>query len=238
MKDFHYSELSEEAKGVAVEMVHESEIDGRHVDYEYLQEYMIERAHDYGFSVGYVNWSPYPFTIDELDGFKIDDIKKVLGKKLYHLYRYVNELTEIEPDWDVKRPKKTKFDNVNYIECDVDVLIPLLERYHVKYPLPHYNTNRLRYELMSEEELYDDHSGRMEDDTIHLVNQLCENHLSPRLADAFSSFLSFCERTVREEVEFRDSSKWARDELECEISWISEKYRFDEHGNIVQKEVV
>lgn len=237
MKTYRYDELTEQAKEAAVEHVFkkEGEMEWDECHYESFQEVFKYHAETFGFSVEHVYWSTYPVSIENLDGFKVEDFNLALGKKLNHLYDYLREINEIEPEVDCWNPKKSNFVLSYVSEKDPAILTPIFERYKGKYNLPCFNQNQLRYLMLNEEDLYDTYNAEFESDADRLVEQMCETLLDPALVRSFTAFIDKCKETLEKELDYSASSVWVEENLENE-SYLYDEYVFTEEGLITEEE--
>jgi hypothetical protein len=232
---YQYHELSEEAKKKAVSEVWKDSEDlvEWSIVYEDLHTHVREICTMHGFKAEDVRIDEHFRGLDVETTIEIADGRKVFGKKMNHLYGYVQELSDGYIDIDIHAWREEASVAFDYGNVYPDDLLEINERHHRRIDLKYYPKYSFYGMVATEDEVYDRYRGEIEADFEAVGDYFCmmlQEKLNKKLTELFKETTD----VIRATEEYYEGDGHIRDSLESEGSWIEESHRFKQDGTLVK----
>lgn len=237
---YTYHDLSDEAKKYAVSEVWEKEVDK--IDWDRvradLKEDVGELANQLGFQINEIHWEYHGRAFLTDTCVQIKDYEKLLGKRLYKLYEYLEDITDdyMTEEINFHRGKIYQYEFDFSSNLGTEYMLDVIDNnLHLKPKSYHiYDFYR---QIASETELFDKYGWLIEKD-FKQIGDILAKKIEDRLAPIVESFQERIEDTITNTLDYSESEECIQDQLEDGNFYLAEKYMFLLDGTPVEEDQI
>ena len=201
--------------------------------YDNLAEYLSEKCTERGFDLRELRLDDYGSSLSRETDLRIDNWEKIIGKRLDHLYKYLEELSDgylyYEIDVKANQPIEMCFD----YDINTEELLAINDRYYKRVELEFFHKYSFYQQIATDEEVEDRYRKEIEQDFEKIGNYFI-SIIKERAIEKTSEMLEWMEKVIKETYDYYESDECIRDELKSKGSWMEENYKFLIDGTAVK----